>query len=331
MGDAFLPLGEEVAASLYNNPAHLGRRIKQPPVDWFNLSLFGNQGLVSNFSSSLTSFSDLAAQQAVLAKSPGRWIGGGSTFALGVALPGISVGLLGVAEFLGRQSSPSAASNVQYRSQLQLIPAVGSGFRLFKGRLRLGASVQWVNSAASVSSVASSVASSSTLSYFNNMQQGSALSGLLGLTLIAPLPSLPALNVVVRNAFQTGYHAFSLLSVAQGGSTLPSCDPRTLDVSLSAQPHLERGIVMNVVGVYRDALNATQTTPLAHLALGLEMALHEQVFFRGGWNGGYGSLGVGVKGKKAELNLSYYTEELGASYLSQGDTRFLIQYLIRAL
>ena len=55
---------------------------------------------------------------------------------------------------------------------------------------------------------------------------------------------------------------------------------------------------------------------------------HRRIYRRGGE--GYPSAGVGFKMKKGELNLTWFSEEIGTYYHSQRDVRFMFQYQMRA-
>jgi len=46
--------------------------------------------------------------------------------------------------------------------------------------------------------------------------------------------------------------------------------------------------------------------------------------------GGYPSAGIGFEKKNAEFHLSYYTVELGQTFRSNRDARFMMQYQVRA-
>jgi len=323
MGDAMLPLGDSISVGLYNNPANLGK-MRKAEAEPLNIGLYGNTGFTSTINSGFYNAVNLASYLPELQRVPGQWVGTGESFLTGFGFPGFSIGILAQTQLAGQYDSTSGA--VSYRSKFQLIPAVGSGFRLFDGILRFGYSLQWVNQAVGVQTVS---ATSTSLAYNEGLSQGSGLANTMGIALTAPIRLLPSVNVVVRNVLGTYYGAYTLLPVASNSSGLPSTDPMTVDASFSIQPRLARGAAMNLVLVDRDVFNTTGVVFMGHVALGAEISFQDHFFLRGGWNGGYFSCGVGLKRPGGEVNLAYYTEEIGSQYMSQGDTRFLLQYQLR--
>jgi hypothetical protein len=321
MGDAFLPLGDDIASGIFYNPANLGK-MRKAEVSPVNFAIYGNSGFLSSISTNSYNVINLGNYLPNLQAVPGQWAGSGQAMVASVGVSAFSFSLLAQSETAGQYNGGS----VTYRSQYQLIPAVGTGFRLFQGILRVGYSLQWVNQAVGVQTVSAS----SSMAYNEGLAQGSGFSHNVGIALTAPVHFLPSINVVARNLFDTTYSSYSLLPMASNPTGAPAVDPMTVDASFSIQPRLGRGTVINLVIVDRDVFNRTGVALMGHLSIGAELSFRDSFYLRAGWNGGYPTAGLGVKRSRAEINLTWYTEEIGTQYMGQGDSRFMFQYQLRA-
>ncbi len=96
------------------------------------------------------------------------------------------------------------------------------------------------------------------------------------------------------------------------------------------QPKIGNGSYFNLVGEYRDMTDTSDISYLGRINFGAEFALRDSIFLRGGWGSGYPSAGIGVKQKKGEISLTWYSEELGTTYHALRDQRFLLQYSVKA-
>jgi hypothetical protein len=322
MGDAVLPMGDDAATGLYQNPAALGR-IRKPELELFNFSLYGNNGLWASPTTAYNIFS-LGSYNPTLQASPGTFAGAGGAYVGTFAMRGLAVGVLA-------QSNVGAVANadgtLNYRSLFQVIPSIGVGFRLFNGVLRFGYSLQWVHEA--VGDVKNETPSSA--GYTNGIAQGSAFSHTLGAALVLPTIMLPTFDVVVRNALNSVYSTSTFLHLSQNPTGAPATEQMTVDLAFSLHPKVGQGATFNLVLVDRDMMNVSGMTFIGHFALGAELNIRERIFIRGGWGSGYPAAGLGLRSTRgAELSFSWYTEELGSGYLSQGDTKFLMQYRMKS-
>lgn len=321
MGDAFLPFGDDAAAGLFYNPADLGK-IRKTEFEPINLSFYGDGGYFSSLDSNFYNVWNLNSYSSTVQKNSGKMLGAGASLLPNIGFKGFSFGILGQSQLAAKASG----SSVTYQSLYQIIPAIGTGFRLANGIIRIGYSLQWVNSAAGTYTSATT----SGLAYNQNLTQGSALSHNFGLAITVPIAFLPSLNAVVRNAFGAHYVPFVMLQMASGSTGTPATEPMTFDASFSIQPRLGRGVSINLSVEDRDITNQANAIFMAHLAVGIELVFGEKFFIRGGYGSGYPSAGLGIRGKSTEFSLAWFTEELGTSYLQQGDNRFMLQYQIKA-
>lgn len=324
MGDAFLPLGDDPAAGLFYNPAVLGkvRRLVFEPI---NLSGYMNMGYLGYPNSDALKVTDLRSYAQNLTLHPDNAVGVGGAFLPCVGFSGISFGILTQSHLLAQSNDDGSIS---YRSLYQIIPSAGIGFQLFDNFIRFGYSLQWVNEAVGANTVSPEI-DPSELGYNVNLSQGSAFSHNFGLAITFPVRSLPAINVVVRNAFDTHYSPYSIVSFTNSSIGVPATEPMTVDASFSLQPRLGVGVTSNIVFEDRDITNRSGADFIAHLSIGAELNFKNRLFLRGGYGSGYPSAGLGLKRTATEASITWYTEELGARYMSQGDTRLLFQYQIK--
>ncbi len=68
---------------------------------------------------------------------------------------------------------------------------------------------------------------------------------------------------------------------------------------------------------------------LTHLHVGAEMGLLDSVVLRGGLNQGYVTFGLGLTFKFVELDLAYFTRELGDSYGETPSSGFAVEVALR--
>lgn len=324
MGDAFLPMGEDAASGLFYNPAGLGK-IRSLQLEPANFSGYGSTsffGSLNSNSSKVTSLSDYSSS---LQSHSGSLIGVGAALLPNIGSSFVSFGILLQSELAGRANDDGT---ITYQSLYQIIPAIGKGFQFFKGVLRVGYSLQWVNQASGT--VTSSDAL--PLGYDQGISQGSGFSHNMGVALVVPLSWLPSFNVVARNIGSVHYSSFSIYPIAKNVSAAPGTEPMSLDASFSLHPSLGRGSAWSIVVEGRDLTNQSGAMINKHFAVGTELMLGGRFFLRGGYRGGLPSGGFGLKRPGAEMSLTYYAEEMmtqASQSPSVTDPRIMLQYQFR--
>jgi hypothetical protein len=323
MGDAFLPLADDGPSSLFYNPAGIGR-IKGTRVEPLNVALHVNSGYASSLSTDFFKFPSLSGYLERLQANTGTPIGAGAAVAPSFATRGFVFGVLLQSHL---RAEAAADGTITYRSRYQLIPSAGVGVRLAGGIVRMGYSLQWVNQTVGRVQTAQTDPS---LGWNQALSQGSGFSHNVGFAMTLPLTYLPALNAVVRNFLNTRYSTFSLLPMGQNTTGAPAYDPMTIDASASIQPKLGAGAYVNIVLSMRDLTNESNLSYFKRGAFGLEFSFRDVIFLRGGWGSGYPNAGLGLRRKKGEFSLAWTSEEVGTSSQPEQDTRFLLQYQVRA-
>lgn len=323
LGDAYLPLGDDGADALFYNPAVLGK-LRSPDLDAMNLQFYGSSPVVSGFGPSSYKVVQLGSNQTELAKTPGVYEGLGAQFTPTYSMRGFALGVMAKTQ-VGAVATDDGG--IRYRSTYQLVPAVGTGVRLAGGIVRLGYSLQWVNQA--VGDV-TAPQGSQPMAYNQGLAQGSALSHNVGGALTLPYQYLPSLNVVARNVATAHFNNTSLYKFTPTSTGAPANEPMTIDASISLAPKMTQRSIVNLVAEYRDATNVSQVSPFGHVALGMEYAVHDAFFFRGGWGSGYPNLGIGFRSKSGNLSVGWVAEDIGTTYHELTDRRIIFQYQVRA-
>jgi hypothetical protein len=321
MGDAFIPLADDGATSLFYNPAGIGR-IRQPQAEPINFQLYGNSGFTGSAGTQFYNAPSLGGYMPVLTANPGTLVNTGAAIAPVFSMRGFAFGMLINTQMMGRANSDGS---VYHRSLYQLVPTIGVGTRLAGGIVRIGYSLQWVNQA---SGDYTSDPTETDHHYTANLAQGSALSHTVGFALTLPYALLPSVNFVGRNLLTARFGGYSLFGFARSPGGVPENEPASFDASFSLQPRMGRGGYINLVAQLRDMTNTSGMSILGRASAGVEFAIRNQLFFRGGWRSGYPSAGIGFKRNATQFSFSWYSEEIGSSYHNLRDTKFLIHYQV---
>lgn len=319
MGDAFIPLGDDGASALFYNPAGWGK-LTRTQAEPLNLSMYLNTGFTEMISAKSLYATSLSGYYDHLQNHRGIYSSKGFSLLPAYSMAGFGFGLLMQAH-LGAIANTDGS--VRYRSNYQMIPAIGGGVRLVGGIIRLGYSLQWVNQASG------NVTTNNPVGFNQGLVQGSAISHNFGVNLTFPMQFLPAFNFVARNVLGARFSSFSVFPLARDPVGVPADEPMTLDAAFSVQFKIGHGSVMHIVVEDRDMTNASGVPQMGRLALGTEFSIRDVFLLRGGWGSGYPSAGVALKKKNGEFSITWYSEDVGTGYHDQRDIRYLLQYQMR--
>jgi len=298
------------------------------------LSSYGNVNYLGSFDTSFYKVLDLNQYAEYLRNSPGVFASAGYSMGTSFRTPGLSFGILVNSQFGGQMNNDGT---FRYRSLYQLIPAIGTGFSLFKGRLRFGYSFQWIHQASGT--VLDTTPQD--LSYWSGLSQGAGFSHNLGASLNLGKKYLPEFHFVARNIGGVNFSGSALLPITVNASgTLPP-EPMTFDLALNFPPSpIRKGkrtstrkssrsrskIPFTLVLQLRDLTNQSAVPLEGRFASGIEIPVAGQWSLRGGWGSGYPSAGIGYLGDKFEFGLTWHSEDIGTFYHEVEDNRFLLQF-----
>lgn len=321
LGDSYIGLGDSVADALFYNPAAVAA-LKGFALEPMNLQFQANRDLIGQFGTDWYKYTSLSSANDKLKQDPGKWPGGSFAVVPGFGYRGIAVGLL----YQSSVAATSDGTNITYRSRYQLIPSVSAGLSLASGVLRIGYSLQWVNQASGQRTVDPAT---EELGFNQGIAEGSGFSHNVGMSLTLPYIYTPSIHVVARNVGGLKLTGKSLLGLAKNPNGNPPHEDMSLDGAIGFVTKFGRGFTLNWTASYRDITDTSETSRLAHIAAGLELALYDGFFLRAGYGSGYPSAGAGVKTRIGELNLAWFSEEVGAGLRSERDIRYVFHYILR--
>lgn len=321
MGDALLPLADSGPTGLFYNPAGLAK-IQKPTFEPINLETGFNSGFIRTMSTSnFYNAPSLSGYADTLRSNPGTLVGTHGAFFPSFSMRGFSIGVLGQGSVRGE----SKANRLYYSSKYQLIPAVGFGFSLAHGIVRVGYSFQWVSQASGDANTTASTGAG----YDRGLKEGSALSHNLGLALTFPVAYVPSFTVVARNVGGARYNAGKIVALSHDSTGSPADEMISADAGFSISPKVGAHSTFNFAMVARDISNRSKISWMARLAAGMELEIHRKIYLRAGYGSGYPSAGVGVRTERGELNLAWFSDETTHSLHGKRDMRFMLQYQMR--
>lgn len=332
MGDAFLPLADDAGSALFYNPAGLaypkkGRHSSNATLEPLNVLLYAGSGYLGQanvMSPSTLNAMSLRSITSTLEANPGQYTSMGYSLLPSFQYKGLGIGLL-------YQSQAGAIANgngtISYRSTYQMIPTAGYGISLAHGLIRIGYSVQWIQQAGVP---LTTVAQGTAASFSQGIYQGSAISHTIGYAMTLPFRNSPQFDLVARNIGGLHYSGWALTQFTSSSLGPPPDQAASYDASMSFVHKMGRRNKLNVVMEYRDITDTSNVPVQGRVAAGMEYIVHDTVSLRGGYGSGYPSAGIGITNPRGELDLTYMSEDVGTTYHALRDTRYVMQYQLRA-
>jgi hypothetical protein len=234
----------------------------------------------------------------------------------------------------------------QYRNDFAGV--MGFNFRLFDGRIKLGANLRAVNrievSRNDIPTTSTNLTFDTVINSSTVASEGFGIGSDVGILLTAPWQWLPTIGAVYRDVGETSYdiNSGSFLNT----TNRPARTPATLDGGISVQPIFSRSVRMVISAEMRDIMNVVEAPgTLApgqnlldrRLHAGAEVNFGDLFFVRAGWNQGYWTAGVEINMLNTQLQLASYGEEVGqVALLNSGNTysptedrRYVIKFAYR--
>ncbi len=323
LGDSFIGLADDGPSSLFYNPAEIASR-PEFEVEPMNIALKMNAHFLGMNGLNFFQFPNLQNYQAELAKNPGKYPKLGGHYFPSVSFRGFAMGLL----LQGEQGAQQVGNEINYRTQYQLIPAVGTGFSLAQGILRFGYSLQWVHETVADQTIRTT---DPNIGYTHYAREGSGFSHNVAFSVILPFRFLPEFNLVARNVGNLRFYGFSLLPLSQSTTNqgTPNSEPMTLDAAFNMIVKFAGRSHINFSFVARDFTNRSSTSPIMRAAFGAEFVFADSLFLRAGFGSGYPSFGFGLKSPTAEFGAAVFSEETTSTYHGFRDLKYMMQYQAR--
>jgi hypothetical protein len=306
MGGAYGAKVSDPWAAFYN-PAGLGS-VRKLQVHLLNLHLETNNGFLDttggsgNFLKSVGNYSDAFTASGVrklLVDKPGNMTHAKVSVFPNITFRGITLGY--VYSHQQRARLKDASSDFEVAERLDSGPMMSLSLSLFGGVVKFGATATVLTRKELWKDIASS--DPTTIDKDVDYKQGTMTHLVAGTRITFPVFLLPTFSLVVRNSSQSEWYNSKL-----GGA--PDIIPSTVDASFSLTPFTSRtGRFHFEIGV-KDLGDRYEDVPSNRkLMTGFEMGFMRMMFFRAGFGDGWGSGGIGVRGKGFVFDLTTYAIE----------------------
>jgi hypothetical protein len=152
----------------------------------------------------------------------------------------------------------------------------------------------------------------------NDYRKGSMVHLVSGGKLTLPITYLPTFSVVSHNTFNNDF-----TSRAAGA---PNMIEPTMDLGFSITPQIGNITRLHLEVNYKDFGSKISGVPMKRrIAMGAEFDVARTFFLRLGYGDGYGSLGMGVRAQRFEVDLSTYAVATsGREFAKKEDRRFAL-------
>ncbi len=318
LGGVTLPLSNETGNSLFNNPAGLARNTKFR-AEYLNLQFDLNSVVAGDITPAAKMF-NLGSLTEVLNSDINALYSGAMGNLTAVSWGGFAVGLL----LQDRVRAYSDGTNVHYETTSMAVPALGYGFSLARGVVRLGYSLQLVNLATGTTQSVSD----SSAGFLSGLSEGKGLAHTASVNFAFPFTYLPTLSLAARNIGGVTYAGGSLLPRAKTPTGAPPTEEMTVDAAFGMMVRLSGQVKSNWYLQYKDINNRVSVPFLEKLNFGLDISLSPAVSIRAGMSGDQFSAGLGYRSESSEINLAWYKDPTPFKDIAYYDTRFALQYKI---
>lgn len=325
MGNAFISKVDDSAASFYN-PAGLGT-IRKTHFHLSNFHLEANQGWVQaglggEVYKAAGKFVDglsLDGVRGLLKDDPG--VLSYNRFQL---MPNFTTRYFSLGYLYSKQTKGIVAydndlgeNRFYYVSRRDHGPYASMNISLFGGIIKFGMTGVFLQR----KEADGSIEPTATLNLEDSdYRKGMAFHTVAGFKLTLPIKYLPTFSAVSHNALDRD---FNQKKRALGA---PEAIPQTLDVGFSLTPQIGNVTRMHLEINYKDVGGEIEGVATKRkLLAGVEFDVMRTFFFRLGYGDGYGSVGMGIRAQRFEVDLSTYAvENIGPEYAKKEDRRFAL-------
>ena len=175
-------------------------------------------------------------------------------------------------------------------------PVFALNASLFGGVFKIGASGVYLMRRDLYKSIAPTA---STKIEDSDYKYGRSLQITAGARLTLPVALLPTFSAVLRNATDNDFEGAK-------SAGPPDAIEQTVDYGFSITPQIGKRIRVHLEANLKDAHDAYETDIKRRLAAGVELDFNRRLFVRGGWGDGWGSGGIGVRGRTFIFDLTTY-------------------------
>ena len=197
-------------------------------------------------------------------------------------------------------------------------PYIGFNISLFGGIFKLGATGIYLNRKEVIGNSAQEL----TIELQNSdYKKGQALIIIGGTKITFPTRGLPTFSITSHNLQEKSFSNFD-------GGVAPNKIKNSLDLGLSLTPRISNLIRLHFEVNYKDFSEKFSDIAIQRKILaGIEINYAHFFFLRLGYGDGFGSFGIGVRGKKVDFDLtSYAVDSTDKEFRGREDRRIVISF-----
>lgn len=301
LGNAYINKVDDSWSAFYN-PAGLGT-VRKPQFHLANVHLEASskllniisQGPATDIPGNYSDTFDADKLRSILAKDQGKL-----THSRMQAFPNFTVRGLTLGYLFSQRNraiiNDDVANNLEIAERRDHGPVFALNASLFGGIFKIGASGVYLMRRDLYKEIAPNA---STKIEDSDYKYGRSLQITAGTRITLPLALLPTFSAVLRNATDNDFEGSK-----SGGP--PDPIQQTVDYGFSITPQIGKTIRIHMEANFKDAHNAYDTNAKRRLAAGVELDFNRRIFIRGGYGDGWGSGGIGVRGKSFIFDLTTY-------------------------
>ena len=301
MGNAYINKVDDSWSAFYN-PAGLGT-VRKPEFHLGNIHLEASnkllniisQGPATDIPGNYKDTFDPQEMRSVLAKDQGKL-----THSRIQAFPNFTVRGLTLGYLFAQRNraiiNDDAANKFEMAERRDHGPVFALNASLFGGIFKIGASAVYLIRRDLYKEVAPNASAEINDSDY---KYGRSLQLTTGARITLPYVMLPTFSAVLRNATSNDFEGSK-----SGGP--PEEIEQTVDYGFSLTPQIGKRMRIHMEANLKDGHNAYDTDIKRRLAAGIEIDFNRRIFIRGGWGDGWGSGGIGLRGRSFIFDLTTY-------------------------
>lgn len=324
MGNAYNAKVDDASAAFYN-PAGLGS-VRGVSFHLSNLHLemnksfltVGSKGPVVDAVANTTKLFSLDGTRELLKDNPGK-----ITHSRFHMLPNLTTRYFTLGYLLSKHTRAVVTdvadpAGFEFADRLDHGPYLGLNFSLFGGVLKLGASAIYLNR----KELKASVDPNTVIDLGGgDFYKGRGIITTLGTKLTLPVALLPTFSATYHNALGTEFgNARGLGAPEKIASTIDVGFSITPQVTTRSRLHLE----VNYKDLSREFSNVDNSR---RILVGAEWDFYRSLFVRLGYGDGFGSFGLGARGRNFQFDVSTYAVDSTArTFRGEEDRRFAFSF-----
>lgn len=320
MGNAYICKVDD-AASVYYNPAGLGT-VRYPHLHLSNLHLETNKdwtqmgagGQITKAGSNFTKGFSLDGSRQLLLENKGKL-----SYSRFHFMPNFTARYISMGYMLSKQARSTigteSGAKFEYAERTDHGPFFAMNLSLFGGVLKFGASGTYLMRKEAIGEADANT----TLELGDaDYGKGNALIVTSGFKFTIPVAPLPVIGLKLNNSTAQKF--------SKTGDQKPDDVKQSLDVGFSVTPQIGQGVRIHLEANFKDATFKYKDMSTARRwGAGMEFDFARTFFIRFGYGDGFGSMGLGIRSKKLEFDLTTYAVDTTTSeFRGKEDRRFAI-------